>query len=233
MGSNVLGDIGEWVAGCVGGDGGASGGPPSLSFRHDSYDASEESVLEWRHDARASYLEAMLMPKLAPLREAALSSVEAGRAYELDGVTVQELSWQLPYGARTQALYLAPAGAEPEGSLPALLALHCHGGQKVFGLEKITRTDAAQHPAMEEHQATYYGGRAWANEMAKRGYAVLVHDAFPFGSRRVTQESMPDTIRQSCVPTEFQDEAREAAAQRAAAAAAAPPAEAEQIQIDE
>ena len=134
-------------------------------------------------------------------------------------------------GARTQALYLTPAGVG--GSLPALLALHCHGGQKVFGLEKITRTDAAQHPAMEEHQATYYGGRAWANEMAKRGYAVLVHDAFPFGSRRVTQESMPDTIRQSCVPTEFQDEAREAAAQRAAAAAAAPPAEAEQIEIDE
>lgn len=39
-----------------------------------------------------------------------------------------------------------------------------------------------QHPTMKEHQQVYYGGRAWANELAKRGYVVLVSDAFTFAS---------------------------------------------------
>lgn len=69
----------------------------------------------------------------------------------------------VPTGAAATS---AGGGGQP---LPALLALHCHGGQKVFGIEKITKTDGAQHPMMAEHQDTYYGGKAWANEMAKRG----------------------------------------------------------------
>lgn len=174
------------------------------------------------------------MPALPALRAAATSSVEVTRTREFDGVRIEYLSWQLPYGPRTQALLLLPAGEVEPGSLPGLLALHCHGGQKVFGLEKITKTDQPQHPAMAEHQATYYGGRAWANEMAKRGYAVLVHDAFPFGSRRVLQDTVADTIKTSCVPTEFQEEARLAAAQRAAAVASdASPAEAEAAAMSE
>ena len=37
---------------------------------------------------------------------------------------------------------------------------------------------------MVEHQKSYYSGQAWANEIAKRGYVVLVSDAFPFASRQ-------------------------------------------------
>ena len=55
----------------------------------------------------------------------------------------------------------------------------------------------------------------------------------PAGSRRVLQDTVADTIKESCVPTEFQAEAREAAAQRAAAVANASPAEAEQAAMDE
>ena len=44
----------------------------------------------------------------------------------------------------------------------------------------------------------------YANELAKRGYAVLAHDAFAFGSRRVRQEEVAAAIRLSCVPSEFQ-----------------------------
>lgn len=50
---------------------------------------------------------------------------------------------------------------------------------------------------------------------------MLVHDAFPFGSRRVLQESVPESIRQSCAPVEFQVDACKAIADRAAAAATA------------
>jgi hypothetical protein len=49
---------------------------------------------------------------------------------------------------------------------------------------------------MGEHQDGYYGGAAWANEIAKRGYVVLVHDTFTFASRRVLLEDVPEEIRE-------------------------------------
>lgn len=48
---------------------------------------------------------------------------------------------------------------------------------------------------MVNHQKKYYSGRAWANEIAKRGYVVLVPDAFPFGSRRVEMQDIPEIQR--------------------------------------
>ena len=64
-------------------------------------------------------------------------------------------------------------------------ALHDHGGMKYMGWRKIVRTDDHPWPVQAKHQEKDYAGTAWANEIAKRGYAVLVHDTFPFGSRRV------------------------------------------------
>jgi len=36
---------------------------------------------------------------------------------------------------------------------------------------------------------------AWANEIARRGYVVLVSDAFPFASRRVMMQDVPEHLR--------------------------------------
>ena len=99
------------------------------------------------------------------------------KKYTYDGLEVEELSWQLPYGRATQAILLKPEGAT--GPLPAVLGLHDHGGNKYFGRRKITRT-GEQHPLMVAHQENYYSGRAWANELAKRGFVVLVPDNFVF-----------------------------------------------------
>ena len=49
---------------------------------------------------------------------------------------------------------------------------------------------------MIEHQQNYYSGKAWANEIAKRGYVVLVPDSFPFASRRVMFQDVPEGLRQ-------------------------------------
>ncbi len=49
---------------------------------------------------------------------------------------------------------------------------------------------------MIPHQENYYEGMAWANEIAKRGYVVLVSDAFPFASRRVKINEVPERLRQ-------------------------------------
>ena len=56
-------------------------------------------------------------------------------------------------------------------------------GRKYFGKEKIADTGALRHPCLREPE-TIYDGVAWANALAKRGYVVLVPDAFGFGSRR-------------------------------------------------
>jgi len=55
------------------------------------------------------------------------------------------------------------------------------------------------HPAIMRHQERYYEGMAWANELARRGYVVLVHDTFAFGSRRMRLADLPGNIRNNLV----------------------------------
>ena len=110
------------------------------------------------------------------------------KKYTYEGLDIEEMEWQLPYGQATKAILLKPQGAKEP--LPAILALHDHGGNKYFGNRKITLSSNEPHPLIKEHQEHYYGGFAWANEMAKRGYVVLVHDAFTFASRRVRFEDV-------------------------------------------
>ena len=119
--------------------------------------------------------------------------VTVHRQFTYDGVHVEHLSWHLAYGPPTEAYFIKPEGAT--GKLPAILALHDHGGNKHFGKRKIARVADDWHPLMLEHYEHSYGGATWANEIAKRGYAVLIHDAFPFASRRVLLGDVPERIR--------------------------------------
>ena len=72
------------------------------------------------------------------------------RKYNYDGLQVEELRWQLPYGRPTDAILLKPENAKTP--LPGILAFHDHGGNKYFGTRKITKTSNVQHPNMTEHQ---------------------------------------------------------------------------------
>ncbi|MBA3709231.1 MAG: hypothetical protein H0W83_10485, partial [Planctomycetes bacterium] len=121
--------------------------------------------------------------------------------WERDGVAGEELSWSVGYGPRTQAWLLKPIGAT--GRLPGIAALHDHGGWKFHGKEKIALgPDAAPAELTRFHQGCY-GGRAYANELARAGYAVLVHDTFQWGSRRFPFETIPEWDRlcaQAMVP---------------------------------
>lgn len=178
----MLGAYGAWAAGLLAGSSLETPGP--LSFRN----ARWKSADEWRAAARAKLGELLACPcersepPVAP-------RARLVRGFHLDGLEGEELEWQLPYGPPTRAVFLKPAGRA--GRLPAVLALHDHGGNKYFGTRKIANTDAPVHPFMKAHQRTYYGERAWANELARRGFAVLVHDTFLFGSRRVRPADLP------------------------------------------
>jgi dienelactone hydrolase len=177
MDPTMLGVYGPWAASLV-------DSPPSLSFLCKEWTDAET----WRPVARQRLLE-----RLAPPHTGAMPDVTVHRQFAYDGLYGEELSWQLPYGAPTEAIFLKPAGSV--GQLPGILALHDHAGKKYFGKRKIARTADDWHPHMLEHHAEYYGGVPWANEMAKRGYAVLVPDAFSFASRRVRVQDVPEAIK--------------------------------------
>ena len=98
-----------------------------------------------------------------------------------DGVTTSQLSWQLGFGPRTTGWLMRPAGAS--GPLPGVLALHCHGGNKFGGADRLVELPQS-HPSAVAARAGHYDGRALATEVARPGFAVLAHDTFAWGSRR-------------------------------------------------
>ena len=181
MPPNMIGAYGEWAAQSV-------PDPPRLSFRQPMF----TSVDAWRPVARARYREALMGPGGAATPVASVQ-----HQLEFDGLSIEHLTWQLPFGPPTEAIILKPAGAR--GRLPGVVGLHDHGGNKYFGVRKITRISKDPHPLMVKHQERYYGGAAWANDLARRGYVVLVHDTFTFGSRRMRLADLPANIRNNLV----------------------------------
>jgi dienelactone hydrolase len=187
---NQVGAYGPWLADKVLGD-----GPAKLSFRTGKW----KSVDEWRRVARARAVE-----RISPVDLGGKPVVTVTRRTTYDGLDIEFLEWQLPMGPKTEAVLLKPAGAT--GKLPGILALHDHGGNKFLGWRKIARTDDAPWAVQQKHQARYYSGVGWANEIAKRGYVVLVHDTFPFASRRVLVKDVPERLRVGGVDPSPDDE---------------------------
>jgi len=184
---SMIGAYGEWAGSQLVSD------PPALSLRRDGWPDLET----WRAQALAALHERLACPALPTEVDVVVHA-----AHHEDGLVIEELSWQLPYGPATRAVRLCPE--EQSGPLPGILALHCHGGIKYFGHQKITRY-GQQHPLMTAHQAQYYSGRAWANEVARRGYVVLASDAFPFASRRVLLADVSPELRRGVVDPDWED----------------------------
>jgi dienelactone hydrolase len=178
MQPNMIGAYGPWAASLAG------AGPAALSFRREQFTDAET----WRPVARQRLLNLLAQPDTG-----GLPPVTVLEQLTYDGLDIEKLSWQLPYGPPTEAVFLKPAGAT--GKLPGILALHDHAANKYFGWRKIARLGDDLHPMLAAHQTEYYGGVGWANEIARLGYAVLVHDAFPFASRRVLPVDVAESIR--------------------------------------
>jgi dienelactone hydrolase len=173
-GLNMIGAYGAW-ANSLRGD-----KLPAFSFRQPNY----TNVDKWRKAARQRLTDRLAIPAIG-----VSPKVTVNKQFTYDGLHIEQITWQLPYGPPTEAILLKPANAT--GKLPAVLGLHDHGGNKYFGCHKITKISDNQHPLMKVHQEHYYTGTAWANELARKGYVVLVSDAFAFGSRKVLPEDVP------------------------------------------
>lgn len=168
---------------------------PSHSFRNPKW----KNHKEWQTAAKKLTLDRLGMRDIGPAPKPTVK-----KTYTYDGLHIEEMTWQLPYGRATEAILLKPANAT--GKLPAILAFHDHGGNKYFGTRKITKTGDNQHPLMKAHQEHYYTNKAWANEIAKRGYVVLVSDAFTFASRRVMLQDVPERLRNGLTDNDPENE---------------------------
>lgn len=119
-----------------------------------------------------------------------------------DGVDGVELRWSTGFGAPTSAWLLRPAGET--GALPGALALHDHGGFTRVGREKLAdgpvgvpSTPTVSREELQAFRDRYYGGRAVASDLARDGFAVLVHDAFGWGARRTPDHLIADRFHRS------------------------------------
>lgn len=184
---SIIGSYGKWANNLV-------KKPPPLSFLNNKW----KDLESWKNSAVIKASELISSPDAGNTPK-----VTVNKKYVYEDLEIEELSWQLPYGRATEAYFIKPKNAK--GPLPAILGLHDHGGNKYFGKRKITRTSDQMHPKITEHQNNYYEGTAWANEIAKRGYAVLVHDTFTFGSRRVLFEEMSEIPWGNCATAGMSD----------------------------
>jgi len=175
---SIIGLYGQWASSLT------ENKLPSMSFRNKEWANRDK----WQIAAKMCLEKRLSIPDIGGIPEVTIL-----KKYNYDGLHVEELRWQLPYGRPTDGILLKPENSKTP--LPGILAFHDHGGNKYFGTRKITKTSEVQHPNMIEHQQNYYGGKAWANEIARRGYVVLIPDAFTFASRRVMFQDIPEGLR--------------------------------------
>ena len=141
---------------------------------------------EWRRRGRAEverYLS--YSPKPVPL------DLKVHATVKREGYEIRVISFAGSAHYRVPAFLLVPSGGVSRR--PAVVALHDHGGWFFHGKEKLVHMDG-EHVALAGFRERYYGGRAYADELARRGYVVLVPDAFYWGERRMQYQQPPPEL---------------------------------------
>lgn len=152
---------------------------PSLSF----LDPRWRSLEVWKTAARDALHRALAFD---PAPDAIRGEV-VGRE-EREGFSVETVRIHASPAYAIPARVLVPSSRS--GRLPAVVALHCHGGQYAWGAAKLV-SSPDDPPALVEYRQRLYGGRAIAEEMARRGFVVIAIDAFYFGERRLRADTLP------------------------------------------
>jgi dienelactone hydrolase len=157
---------------------------PALSYLNPQFSNLEQ----WRTTARARLLE--LLRYRPP---AAAQPPEVVDVVDCDDYMLEKLFFHSAPATRVPAYLLRPKHlAQPA---PAIVALHDHGGFYRYGKEKLVAS--ADEPAeLVAHKQTYYSGRSYASDLARRGYVVICIDAFYFGERRIDFNTIDPQFRE-------------------------------------
>lgn len=156
---------------------------PSLSFLAKPW----PDIETWRTRARTKVFELLAFnPTRVPLNPSIDSRLEE------EDLIVEEISYDMSYGPRTHGFFLYPK--KRDAKVPAVVALHDHGSFFYFGKEKITAIHNESR-ILSEFKQRSYGGRSWATELARRGFAVLVTDMFLWGSRKIPLDTVNEEFQ--------------------------------------
>jgi len=153
---------------------------------------------QWRIRGRAKMQELLAFdPEATPLQPEILKQDE-NEVY-----TKYLVKYSVTPNRRVEAFLLIPKGlTEPA---PAVVALHDHGGFYYFGKEKITDTEDKPE-ILKEFINRSYGGRTYAEELARRGFVVLCPDNFYFGSQRIDVDQVSEYFTKQYPALQSQDQ---------------------------
>ncbi len=141
------------------------------------------SLEQWRKRGRDAVEKALSYdPKPVSL------DLKVHRTEKRNGYEFRVVSFAGSAQYRIPGFLLVPASGQPP--YPAVLAFHDHGAYFYFGKEKIVEVDP-EHASLTAYKKSYYGGRSYASELARRGFVVLVIDAFYWGERRLLYSDPP------------------------------------------
>ncbi len=150
---------------------------PRLSF----LDAKFKSLEAWKQIARPVFREQLgYFPAALPLAADVISREQR------DGFTLEVVHIHATPAYHIPARVLIPTNRR--GPFPAVLGLHCHSGRYTWGHEKIL-SSPGDSPTLTEFR-TNRDGRPWAESLVRRGYVVIIIDAFYFGERRLRIEDL-------------------------------------------
>jgi dienelactone hydrolase len=142
-----------------------------------------KDLAEWRNRARGKLLELLHYdpPPCAP-------NAEVVERTERDGLVQEKVYFNTTPDIRVPAYVLMPAAAKRP--LPAIVALHDHGGFYLWGKEKLVAIKP-EHAVLTEFRKRYYAETAIADTLARQGYIVIVIDMFYWGERRMLLDDDP------------------------------------------
>lgn len=146
------------------------------------------SLRGWKKTARSKLLELLhYSPAKVDPRAETVERVDCGDY-------VREKVWfNTTPDVRVPAFVLVPkVAAKP---LPAIVALHDHGGFYLWGKEKIVEMPG-EHPVLTNFKRESYGGRSIATELVRQGYLVVIIDMFYWGERRMLLDDDPADWRE-------------------------------------
>lgn len=154
--------------------------PMSLSYLASDWRDREE----WANTGRSKMHELLAYESNAGGMNAEILEVTAKVGY-----THHRVRYSVAANRTTEAFLLIPNDLKEPA--PAVVAIHDHGGFYYFGKEKITETEDPPG-ILQEFKDRYYSGRSYADELARRGFVVLVPDGFYFGSQRIDVDNVDE-----------------------------------------
>ncbi len=135
----------------------------------------------WKAEARGKIFELLLYrPQPCDPQARILEQVDKGDYIR------EYLRFHTTPGIEVPAYFLYPKRAK--FPVPAVVALHDHGGFYYFGKEKIVEVEG-ENPVVTNYRKEYYAGSSFPVTLARHGYAVIVIDMFYFGERRLILDS--------------------------------------------